>query len=140
MDTLTLFPCPNFSDEVNRNVVKSEIEGGVHLRDVPPGTVLEVQTQNHLYTIVHKAQGCALISGHPEFCSHPVEVQIHGSTWGGSMIMNHYIGRGMHMEFAHPKHKLIITSPIVDVRTAAEAPGPANGQSSMSWRAIQEAD
>jgi len=113
------FPHPNFSDAINRNVVQSEIEGGVNLYDVPPGTVLEVQTQNHIYTIVHKAWGQVLISGHPEFCPSPVEVQIHGSTWGGSMIMNHYLGRGMHLEFAHPVHQVIITSRIVDVRAAA---------------------
>ena len=68
------FPHPNFSDAINRNIVQAEIEGGVHLNDVPPGTVLEVQTKNHTYTIIHKA--CqALISGHPEFCPDPVEVQ-----------------------------------------------------------------
>src|SRR5690349_1111403 len=36
----------HFSDAINRNVVESEILGGVHLRDVPPDTVLEVETQN----------------------------------------------------------------------------------------------
>ena len=43
----TLFePHPNFSDVINRNIIQSEIEGGVHLRDLLPGTVLEVHTQN----------------------------------------------------------------------------------------------
>ena len=93
VDTKPSFPHPNFSDAINRNVVQSEIEGGVDLYDVPPGTVLEVQTRNHLYTIIHKAWGQVVISGHPEFCPDPVEVQIHGSTWGGSMIRNHYLGR-----------------------------------------------
>ena len=112
-------PHPNFSDAINRNVVQSEIEGGVDLYDVPPCTVLEVQTKNHLYTIVHKAWAEALISGHPEFCPDPVEVQIHGSTWGGSMIRNHYVGRGMHLEFGHPVHQVIITSRILDIREVA---------------------
>ena len=35
------------------------------------------------------------------------------------MIMNHYVGRGMHLEFAHPVHQVVITSRIVDVRAAA---------------------
>jgi hypothetical protein len=113
------FPHPNFSDTINRNVVQSEIEGGVDLYDVPPGTVLEVQTKNHIYTIVHEARGQVLISGHPEFCPSPVEVRIHGSTWGGSMIMTKYLGRGMHLEFNHPVHQVIITSPIVDIRSSA---------------------
>jgi hypothetical protein len=120
VDTANLFfPHPNFGDAVNRNVVQSEIEGGVHLNDVPPDTVLEVHTKNHVYTIVHKAWGQALISGHPEYCPSPVEVQIHGSTWGGSMIMTKYLGRGMHLEFAHPVHQIIITSRILDIRAAA---------------------
>lgn len=107
---------PHFSDAINRNVVESEILGGVHLRDVPPETVLEVQTQNHTYTIVHKGWGQALISGHPEFCPDPVLVQIHGSTWGGSLLKQSFIGRGMHLEFTHPEYSPIITSRIVEVR------------------------
>jgi len=107
---------PYFSDAVNRNVVESEILGGVHLRDLPPETVLEVQTQNHIYRIVHKGWGQALISGHPDFCPAPVLVQIHGSTWGGSLLKQAYIGRGMHLEFRHPEFLPIITSRILEVR------------------------
>lgn len=107
---------PYFSDRVNHNVVESEILGGVNLRDVPPDTVLEVQTQNHTYTIVHKGWGQALISGHPEFCPDPVLVQIHGSTWGGSLLKQSYIGRGMHLEFRHPEFLPIVTSRILEVR------------------------
>ncbi|HEV3331796.1 MAG TPA: hypothetical protein VG096_12480 [Bryobacteraceae bacterium] len=107
---------PYFSDDVNRNVVESEILGGVNLQDVPPETVLEVETQNHTYTIVHKGWGQALISGHPNFCPDPVLVQIHGSTWGGSLLKQSFIGRGMHLEFRHPEFLPIITSRIVEVR------------------------
>jgi len=102
---------PYFSDSINRNVVESEILGGVNLRDVPPDTVIEVETQNHTYTIVHKGWGQALISGHPDFCPDPVLVEIHGSTWGGSLLKQSYIGRGMHLEF-----RPIITSRILEVR------------------------
>jgi hypothetical protein len=63
--------------------------------------------------------GKVLISGQPEFCPDPVEVQIHGSTWGGAMIMNHYLGRGMHLEFWHPVHHIVITSRTVDIRETA---------------------
>ena len=34
---------PHLSDAVNRRIVQSEVEGGVHLGDVAPGTVLEVE-------------------------------------------------------------------------------------------------
>lgn len=111
-------PHPNFSDTVNRAVIQSEVEGGVHLRDVPSGMVLEVQTRNHAYTIVPDESGQSWISGHPEFCPDPVLVTIHGSTWGGSMIKEHFIGRGMHLEFRSPSC-LVTTSPIVNVRAKA---------------------
>jgi hypothetical protein len=112
-------PHANLSDGVNRNIVQSEVEGGVHLRDVPPGTVLEVKTQNRAYTILYKGWDQALISGHPVFCPEPVPVTIHGSTWGGSMLKSRFIGRGMRLEFGHPDFEPIRTSVILDVREVA---------------------
>jgi len=106
----------HLGDDINGRIVQSEIEGGVHLRDIQPGTVLEVRTQNRAYTIWYKGRGQALISGHPVFCPEPVLVCIHGSTWGGSMLKERYIGRGMHLEFGHPTCQPITTSLIVDVR------------------------
>lgn len=116
-------PHPNLSDEVNRNIVQSEIEGGVHLDDLGEGAVLEVETQNRLYTIVNCGRGKALISGHYKFCPHPVLVWIHGSTWGGSMLKVRFIGRGMRLEFQHPTYHTITTSRIVEIR-AAPCPAP----------------
>jgi hypothetical protein len=108
---------PNLSDEVNRNIVGSEIEGGVSLGDLPPSTVLEIQTQHHRYTAVFLGESQVLISGHPEFCPEPVQVAIAGSTWGGSMLKLRYIGRGMHLEFCHPEYQTpIVTSRIQEVR------------------------
>jgi hypothetical protein len=110
-------PHPNLSDEVNGNIVRSEIEGGVSLGDLPPSTVLEIQTQHHRYTAVFLGESQALISGHPEFCPEPVLVAIAGSTWGGSMLKLRYIGRGMHLEFCHPEYRTpIVTSLIQEVR------------------------
>ena len=117
VESPTLFePHPNFSDQINRNMIQSEIEGGVDLRHLAPGTVLEVQTQNHVYKIVSERDGEAWISGHPVFCPDPVFVDIHGSTWGGSMIRERYIGRGMHLEFGHPDYWRVTTSRILDVQ------------------------
>jgi len=39
-------PHPNLGDEVNRNIVQSEIDGGVFLGDLPPSTVLQIHTQH----------------------------------------------------------------------------------------------
>jgi len=125
MDTRTtapipelFIPHPNFSNEVNRNIVQSEIEGGVYLDDLSEGAVLEVETQNRWYTIVIRGRGKELISGHPQYCPDPVPVRIEGSTWGGSMLKVRFIGRGMRLEFQHPTFRRIVTSRIVDIRAA----------------------
>jgi len=110
-------PHPNLADDVNHAIVQSEIEGGVFLHDLPPATVLEIETLHHVYTAVLLGGSDALISGHPEFCPRPVQVAIAGSTWGGSMLKLQYVGRGMHLEFRHPGYDTpIITSPIQEIR------------------------
>jgi hypothetical protein len=115
-------PHQNLSDRVNGNIIRSEIEGGVYLRDLPADAEIEVVTQNRGYTLVVRSDGSALICGHPEFCPTPVLVRITGSNWGGSMLKAAYIGRGMHMEFRHPNYQgPIITSRIVDIRMRAQA-------------------
>jgi hypothetical protein len=115
-------PHQNLSDEINRNIIRSEIEGGVYLRDLPESSKLEVQTRNRHYIVVLRRDGSAWICGHPEFCPEPVLVQISGSNWGGSMLKTAYLGRGMHMEFRHPDYEgPIITSAIVDIRVLSEA-------------------
>ena len=110
-------PHPNFSDEVNRHIVQSEVEGGVFLEDLSPSTVLLIETKHHSYTAVVLGGSQALISGHPQYCPQPVQVNISGSTWGGSMLKMRYVGRGMHLEFSHPDYRTpIITSPIKEIR------------------------
>jgi hypothetical protein len=109
-------PHPNLRDDVNRNIVQSEIEGGVYLDNLSDGEVLEVETQNRWYTIVVSRCGKDLISGHPQYCPEPVAVRIEGSTWGGSMLKVRFVGRGMRLEFQHPTYRRIVTSQIVEIR------------------------
>jgi hypothetical protein len=131
-------PHPNLADDVNHAIIQSEIEGGVFLHDLPPSTVLHIQTMHHCYTAVLLGGSDALISGHPEFCPDPVQVAIAGSTWGGSMLKLQYVGRGMHLEFRHPEiaphkkgwqlcHKPVIPSAISAFvsRMIFEVEGPA---------------
>lgn len=125
-------PHPHLSDEVNRNICQSEIEGGVFLNDLGVGTVLEVETQNRFYRIQHHGNGQVIISGHPQFCPQPVLVDLHGSTWGGSMLKVGFVGRGMHLEFRHPHHGVIHTSRIEEVREL-------NGGASQSFRSWESA-
>ena len=126
-------PHPNLSDEVNRNIVQSEIEGGVLLSTLPPSTVLQIETQHHRYTAVLLGGSEALISGHPEFCPEPVQVAIAGSTWGGTMLKQRYIGRGMHLEFCHPDyHTPIVTSRIQEIWEERLQLGTDDGRSGLA--------
>jgi hypothetical protein len=111
-------PHPALSDQINHNIIQSEVEGGVHLNDLPRGARLQVQTQNRRYTIVNRGDGRVLISGHPKFCPLPVVVELSGSTWGGSLLKTRFIGRGMRMEFTHPFYRTIITSKVVEIHAA----------------------
>ena len=114
-------PHCNLSDEVNRQIVQSQIEGGVTIEDLAPGSWLQVTTQNTCYRILIIFGAMALISGHPLFCPRPVLITIHGSTWGGSMLKRRFIGRGMKLEFRHPDYSTpIVTSPIQEIQELAQ--------------------
>ena len=114
-------PHANLADEVNSNIVQSEVEGGVFLESLPPDTVLQIRTQNHFYTAQLLGEGAALISGHPQYCPQPVQVTIAGSTWGGSMLKLRFIGRGMRLEFHHPAYSMpIVTSAIQEICESLE--------------------
>lgn len=108
-------PSPYLDDSINRNAVQSDIDGGVHLRDVAVGAVLEVRTRNHLYLVENLGEGRVAISGHDKYCPAPVTVRLTGSTWGGSMIKRHFVGRHMRMEFVHPNFGVIRTSPVEEI-------------------------
>ena len=119
---MLFMPHPNLSDEVNRNITQSEIEGGVNLDNLSDGEVLEVETQNRWYTIVVGTRGHDLIQGHPKYCPEPVAVRIEGSTWGGSMLKMRFVGRGMRLEFQHPTFRRIVTSRIMEIRARDKSP------------------
>jgi hypothetical protein len=108
---------PNLSDDINRKLTQSEIEGGIWLtmpeesatiayreakekgNVLAVGKTLLVQTKNTLYRIEKRGEKDFWISGHPKYCPEPREANIHGSTWGGSMLKMGWVGRGMRLEF-----------------------------------------
>ena len=47
-------PHHNLSDQINGNIIRSEIEGGVDLRHLPPESTLEVETRNRAYIIANQ--------------------------------------------------------------------------------------
>jgi len=120
-------PHPNFDDSINRAICESEIEGGVHIDDLPVGAVLDVQTVNTLYHLENRGDGEVLISGHPEICPVPVLVNFHGSTWGSAMLKMGFVGREMSLEFRHPEKGLVRTSRVREIHEVnARISGPSN--------------
>lgn len=117
-------PHPNLSEVVNREILRSEFEGGVYLTDVPAHNTLQIETENRDYMIMNCGHGEALIWGHPVYCPNPVRVRIAGSNWGGSMLKVGFIGRGMRLEFCHPRFPTpIVTSRIRQIKEI-EGGGP----------------
>jgi len=99
------------------NINKSEIEGGVYSDIMEDGDYL-IETQNTLYTLT-KSRGKFTLMGNERLCPSPREVNIHGSTWGGSMIKINFIGRGMRLEVSFcdepDKHLTILTTSIKEI-------------------------
>lgn len=93
----------------------SSFDEGIYLQSVDPGSTVQVRTETRTYLLVVLGNREALISGHPEHCPMPVRVRVQGSTWGGSLLRLDFIGKGMHLEYWHPKYKHITTSPVLDV-------------------------
>ena len=127
---------PNLSNQINADIAKSEIDGGVwlnmpeasakqaHAEALEKGNVLAIgkmlliQTKNTLYRLEKRAEDEFYISGNAQFCPQPTKAVIHGSTWGGSMLKMGWVGRGMRLEFSTEEHRGILTTEISEIKEA----------------------
>lgn len=89
---------PYIDPSFARKIIKSEIDGGMKVENLPVGKTLEFRTENHTYTLEHRSDGYYL-SGHPDICPEPMKVEIIGSNFGGSALKKEFIGRGLFLEF-----------------------------------------
>jgi hypothetical protein len=76
-----------------------DAEGGVNLRQIRPGSVLEIQTRNTTYTVVPQASGEMLIWGHPEYCPQPTLLSGLGGVYDTGMFREGYLAPGMRLSF-----------------------------------------
>lgn len=95
-------------------IQQSEIEGGAHLDRLAPGKTLAIRTRNRTYLLAKTETGYTIV-GHPKFCPEPTVCSPHGSTWGGSMLKPHFVGRGMFFEFQLEAWGTVLTSEVQDV-------------------------
>ena len=65
---------PNLSDEINKNILDSELKGGVWLKDVQEGQRIIVRTKNTRY-IIDRLPKADMIFGNEKYCPHAREVQ-----------------------------------------------------------------
>ena len=125
---------PNLSDQINFNILTSEGMGGADVKKLRPGQRLKVTTKNTEYYIKAEQDdgrnpGGVLnsdsttevyftIQGHERICPRPTLCNIHGSTWGGSMLKMNFVGVGMFLEFGiitNEGAKVYLTSEIQKV-------------------------
>lgn len=87
------------SGELRRIVARERVEGGVDLRPLPKGSVVEARTKNSTYTIQLGESGTILLSGHAEHCPEPTSVLSVGSVLLTGSVCDGYLAPGMRMEF-----------------------------------------
>ena len=103
----------NSSSISNRLTVDSD--GGLLLRDMRAGFILEVRTKNNTYTIIPQASGDALIWGHPEYCPEPTLVTKLGSAHVTGLFRENYVGPGLRLTF-RLDDRYVSTSRIVSIQ------------------------
>jgi hypothetical protein len=105
---------------------ETALHGGVEIAGLPALTRLDVQTHNTHYQIIllDPNESTAVVQG-GRFFTHPSEVYLCGSSYGGTLLKMAWIGYGMRMEIMSEGRR-IVTSPVVSIETLEDAdlPGP----------------
>ena len=76
-----------------------DAEGGIDLRQVKPGTVIEVETRNNTYTLIPQASGETMIWGHPEYCPEPTLIAGVGGAYVNGLFREGYLSPEMRLSF-----------------------------------------
>jgi len=124
----------------------AESNEAVHKSDLRRGDQLVIATENSIYSIVAGDDSLYSVSGgwFDREGPTPVQVPIHGCTWGGSVIQTGVLAaRGLRVEFANH----VVTSPIrtflvlragevgVDRARLAESDQQLLSECGISWAA-----
>jgi len=99
---------------LRRIVARERIEGGVDLRPLAAGTVVEARTKNSVYTIELGKSGEIYLAGHAEHCPEPTAVASVGSVLLTGSVCDGYLAPGMRMEFRVGTRR-VFTSRLVSV-------------------------
>jgi hypothetical protein len=77
---------------------------GVDLKDLRPGSLIDVETKSHCYHIECLGGDAVRISGHPEFCPEPVRAHLGG-----------VIERGRPLRFLLNDYRPVTTTQVVSL-------------------------
>ena len=85
-------------------------------RNLPPGSLIDVETKSRNYHIECMGGNSIRVSGHPEFCPNPVMASLEGSVDRDGTLEIGCIACGMRMIFLLDDTHPITTSSVVNVR------------------------
>lgn len=99
---------------VSGSSLKFDHDGGIELAALRPGTILEVKTRNHTYTVIPQEDGEVTVWGHPEYCPEPVTLRGVGASYMSGLFREGYLAPEMRFTFP-VEGKRVSTSRIVSI-------------------------
>ena len=88
----------------------------VDLKNLLPGSLLDVETRSRHYLIECLGGNAIRISGHPDFCPNPVHAQLQGAITNEGAVEFGLIEPGMKFVFVLNGYIPVTTSRVVRVR------------------------
>ena len=76
---------------------------GLHITDLSPGDVVDVETQNHVYTlmVIDPSKGLVEAMSNGPHLTDPMELVVAGSLIGRTSIRTRWIAVGFQLELGH---------------------------------------
>jgi hypothetical protein len=97
----------------------------VDLVGLPPGSLVEAETNSRIYRIECLGGSAVRVSGHPEYCPTPVPGQLLGSGDEAGSLEAGVIGRGRRLQFFLESRGPLITTKVISVRVEPAIAIPA---------------
>jgi hypothetical protein len=96
--------------------LSAESSAGIQIRNLSPGSFLDVETKNRHYKIECLGGNSVQISGHPQYCPKPILAELAGSVDRDGVYETGTIKPGMHLLFMPGNKYPVTTSRILRVR------------------------
>jgi len=104
----------------------------VDLKNLLPGSLLDVETRSRHYRIECLGGNAIRISGHPDFCPNPVHAHLQGAITQNGAVEFGLIEPGMKFVFVLNGYIPVTTSRVISVRLNKPNAGAAQRTSSSS--------